>query len=136
MYLLIGFAYLWMFKGIGSRVLLGSGKVLNPSNNLYFKIYPKISKEGMSYQDALKYINNLDGTWRLPTIDELVLIFELLHNKGKIDLDISSYWSSSFEGEDVITFNMNWEGEGIEKMKRKNKIRSHYPSYVIAVKDA
>jgi hypothetical protein len=137
--LLILGAYLWM-KGLGERVLLGTGKVYNPTTNRYFKIYPKISQKEMNFSDAEKFVSNLKGTWRLPTIDELGLIFEQLDNKGKIDMEISSYWSSSREGDIIRTLNCIFRGLGLQRMKGETDIGrvsllSEPKSSIIAVKD-
>lgn len=133
MCLLIGVAYLWLMKGLGERVLLGTGKVHNPTTNRHFKIYPNIFQEKMNFSDAEKFVSNLKGDWRLPTIDELGLIFEQLDNKGKIDMSIERYLSSSRQGDKIQTLNCIYRGNGLQKMKEEIDISR--VNSIIAIKN-
>ena len=49
----------------------------------------------MNWKDAMDACSSLGGGWRLPTIEELTGMYELLHKKGKVNFQDYFYWSSS-----------------------------------------
>jgi hypothetical protein len=54
----------------------------------------------MTVVDAKSACANLGSGWRLPTLEELQVMYEELHLKGKGNFDDDWYWSSTEEGAD------------------------------------
>jgi hypothetical protein len=54
----------------------------------------------MPWEDAKEACANLGSGWRLPTLEELQVMYEELHLKGKGNFDDDWYWSSTEEGAD------------------------------------
>ena len=57
--------------------------------NIHFELYPEDAPEKMTWEEAIKYCESLGEGWRLPTITEMLYIYE---NKFIIE---NSYWSST-----------------------------------------
>ena len=51
--------------------------------------------EKMSLDDAMRVCQNLGNGWRLPNIEELKVMYEQLHTKGKGNFMKARYWSNS-----------------------------------------
>jgi len=70
----------------------------NLENRLVFEIYPEDAPNRMSWYDGVEYCKNLGNGWRLPTKEELNLMYIELCKKGLGGFDSDYYWSSSEEG--------------------------------------
>jgi formylglycine-generating enzyme required for sulfatase activity len=55
-----------------------------------FEISPKTNDQHLNWYEADEYCKSLGNDWRMPTIDELRLIFESDH-----DLEEKYYWASN-----------------------------------------
>jgi hypothetical protein len=73
-------------------------------NRLYITVNGRkleVAKEDlgqMSWDDAKNACARLGGGWRLPTKDELAEMYYQLHNKGKGEFKMASYWGSTESG--------------------------------------
>ena len=54
-------------------------------------------QESGNWHDVQEFINEEHDNWRLPSIDELELMYEQLHLKGKGKFKQGQYWSGTEE---------------------------------------
>jgi len=66
----------------------------------------------MSWDDAMVECKNLGNGWRLPNKDEIAVMYEQLHTKGKGNFRVDNfYWSSSeYNAYNAWTFSFGYGG--------------------------
>ena len=83
----------------------------------------------MDWNDAKKECKKEGNNWRLPSIDELELMYDNLHSYGEGDFEGEYYWSSSDKGSKTEVWDLHF-GTGEPNFGGK----SGYDEYVRAVK--
>lgn len=84
-----------------------NGKPYVLEKSFKFEVYPEDAPKLMTYVDAVKWVEGLEGGWRIPTKIELVLIYEQKDTIGGFKTGKSSgsicpqwYWSCTEHRED------------------------------------
>jgi len=98
-------------------------KGVKPKSSLPFEVANKTTEEPSTWYDAIEYVELLGDGWRLPTIEELDLIY-----KSENDFEKEGYWSST-----EFDYRSSWQYEfdsGIKDYYGKTAF-----CYVRAVKD-
>ena len=70
-------------------------EIEHPLTGEKLQVANKDFKFQMEFYDAIRAYENLGSGWRLPTIEELELMYEKLHKKGIGNFHNDYYWSSS-----------------------------------------
>ncbi len=70
-------------------------EIEHPLTGEKLQVANKDFKFKMGFYDAIRACENLGSGWRLPTIEELELMYEKLHKKGIGNFHNDCYWSSS-----------------------------------------
>ena len=70
-------------------------EVYNPKTKMRFQVAVNDFEDQMKWEDAKNACIELGNGWRLPTIEELILIREELYSEGKGNLKNTTYWSST-----------------------------------------
>ena len=65
-------------------------KSVKPKSSLPFEVANKRTEEPSTWYDAIEYVELLGDGWRLPTIEELDVIY-----KSENDFEKEGYWSST-----------------------------------------
>lgn len=84
----------------------------------------------MDWHDAVYMCDNLGDGWRLPTKDELNLMFENLHQRGRGGFSNDFYWSSSDFGHQTDVWDQDFS-DGFQNFDGKEG----YNEYVRAVRE-
>lgn len=71
------------------------GFVIHLEEGVSLEVAPKELEVCLSWYDAVNYCQNLEGGWRLPTKEELNVMYSELHEKGLDGFAVDAYWSSS-----------------------------------------
>ncbi len=74
-----------------SRINILEQQLIELPKELPFEIAPKISEKECSWFEAISYCEFLGNGWRLPTFDELTMIYK----SGAEGFDDGFYWSST-----------------------------------------
>jgi len=102
-------------------------KLQNLETAANFEVYHEDSQVKMSWDEANEYCNALGSDWRLPTLDELKIIYSELFIANKAGLKPSNYWSSS-------TAHVNYRVRYMNFLEGKqNNGEKSGPAYAIAV---
>ena len=70
-------------------------KITNPITGDDVQVAYQDFPNKMTWQEAKRACSELGSGWRLPTKQELEIMYDQLHKKGQGNFDILSYWSSS-----------------------------------------
>lgn len=81
--------------------------VNNPNTGNTFQVSDKDFDKEMSWIDAKTACEALGKGWRLPTKEELQLMYTELHKKGNGGFKASNYWSVS-EGQNSMVYLFNF----------------------------
>lgn len=103
-------------------------KLQNPDTAADFEVYFEDSQVKMTWEEANAYCHGLGSNWRLPTLDELKIIYSELFLASKGDLKPSFYWSSTIANVNYRVYFMNF-AEG-----KNNNGHKTGPAYTIAVR--
>ena len=80
-------------------------KITNPITGDELQVANQDFSNEMTWEEAKRACNELGSGWRLPTKQELLEIYEKLHEKGQGNFKAATYWSSSEIGaNDAWTF--------------------------------
>ena len=103
-------------------------KLQNLETAANFEVYHEDSQVKMSWDEANEYCHTLGSNWRLPTLDELKIIYSELFKASKGGLKPSFYWSSITANVNYRVYFMNF-AEG-----KQNNGEKTGPAYAIAVR--
>lgn len=79
-------------------------KIINPITGTELEVANQDFSEEMTWKDAKRACDEFGNGWRLPTMDELIVMYEQLHEKGQGNFKDDDYWSSDvFYGNDAHT---------------------------------
>jgi hypothetical protein len=99
-------------------------EVKNSSKGINIEIRSTDFPDKITWEDASRACQNLGKGWRLPTIEELKLIYKELHKNGLGDFrDDDLYWTSDRMTVCMYAFGFHWEGGGSECHP---KLTEHY----------
>ena len=70
-------------------------KITNPMTGAELQVANQDFSGVMTWQEAKRACSELGSGWRLPTKQELEIMYEQLHKKGQGKFQSVSYWSSS-----------------------------------------
>ena len=102
-------------------------EIIHPLTGEKLQVANNDFKQSENWFKALEACEKLGSGWRLPSIEELQVMYEVLHKKGKGNFkEDNRYWSSSEDVDNawVIYFNDGFTGY-------EDKL---YTSYVRAVR--
>ena len=90
----------------------------SPTPGKRIQVFPNHFEEQMDWHNAEKSCNELEKGWRLPTKDELKLMYEQLHRKGIGNFKASLYWSGSESGKEQAWYFVFGSGGAINKRNK------------------
>lgn len=70
-------------------------KITNPITGDELQVANQDFSDQMTWEEAKRACNELGSGWRLPNKQELLEIYEKLHEKGQGNFKASFYWSSA-----------------------------------------
>lgn len=80
-------------------------------NGLTFEVVDLTNELGRkTWHEAMEYVNNMDGNYRLPTIVELVRIYDSIPREDRVSM---SYWSSTNDMDEAMLLQMYWGTTGL-----------------------
>lgn len=68
-------------------------KLYNPAKDNYFEVFENDMPQKMSWIDARKSCQNNNENWRLPTVEELRLMYDFCQSNKNLILQKEDYWS-------------------------------------------
>jgi hypothetical protein len=78
---------------------------LSANSDEYLEVYPLDYKNFFDWNEANVECEKLGDRWRLPTVNEMDLIYEQLFLKGLGDFKEKEYWCSNYDDkEDDLYF--------------------------------
>ena len=75
-------------------------KITNPITGDELQVANQDFSNEMTWEEAKRACNELGSGWRLPNKQELLEIYEKLHEKGQGNFKAAYYWSSTEDGND------------------------------------
>ncbi len=76
-------------------------KLISPDKNLHFQVAQNDFEDRMNWAEAKLGCDHLGDGWRLPSKNELLLMYKELHQKGIGNFIETKYWSSE---EDIESY--------------------------------
>jgi hypothetical protein len=76
---------------------------LSTTDELPFEISPKSCEKQCNWYEAFEYAEFVDQGWRIPTIDDLKLIFQ---NRKGTNMELGVYWTKNVYGHTALGINM------------------------------
>ena len=73
-------------------------KITNPITGDELQVANQDFSDEMTWEEAKRACNELGSGWRLPNKQELLEIYEKLHEKGQGNFKAAFYWSSTETG--------------------------------------
>ena len=70
-------------------------KITNPITGDELQVANQDFSDQMTWEEAKRACNELGSGWRLPNKQELLEIYEKLHEKGQGNFKAAYYWSST-----------------------------------------
>ena len=70
-------------------------KITNPITGDELQVANQDFSDQMTWEEAKRACNELGSGWRLPNKQELLEIYEKLHEKGQGNFKAAFYWSST-----------------------------------------
>ena len=70
-------------------------KIEHPLTGVKFHVATQDFPKEMNWKEAMKACSDSGSIWRLPTQNELIIMYEQLNKKGLGDFKNGIYWSSS-----------------------------------------
>ena len=70
-------------------------KITNPITGDELQVANQDFSDQMTWEEAKRACNELGSGWRLPNKQELLEIYEKLHEKGQGNFKAAGYWSST-----------------------------------------
>ena len=103
-------------------------KITNPITGDELQVANQDFSDEMTWEEAKRACNELGSGWRLPNKQELLEIYEKLHEKGQGNFKAAGYWSST-EDDDGYAWTFNFANGFANYYGGKD-----YPYYVRAVR--
>lgn len=101
--------------------------ITSPNTGEVLQVAPQ-NLTGSNWNDAVNACNSMGDGWRLPTKEELQVMYKEIHQKGKGDFDPEWYWSSSENGDDdawYVAFENGFSGSNGKSLQ--NQVRPVRP---------
>ena len=105
-------------------------KITNPITGDELQVANQDFSDEMTWEEAKRACNELGSGWRLPNKQELLEIYEKLHEKGQGNFKSAAYWSSTEFDNTTAYFSSFGYGYGYASFT--NKTNNTY--YVRAVR--
>jgi hypothetical protein len=97
-------------------------EIKNPKNGKRIQVADKDLEKKMDWYSAQIACSELGEGWRLPSLPEIELIFNELHQKGIGDFQPDYYWSSNPAGFDETAWYYWFKFKGFSSNINKSKI--------------